>query len=282
MTRKFTVAILALLLSSSACTAIAPEPTPTMRPTATARPTKTLIPTPTLTPTPLPPPGQSVTGVCIEVNVTGETAGQQILQDYLRTILQQSMGLTSGCESLLMVNVELGASSAEYKVEGKSEKKTCYTGTSAKGDMIFQVEGEEPHTFEIYKVIQPFSGTIYACPSKPKDANFPHAWGEDIINGLYAFFGPDVLPHVLTTWVRNDIGYVEDLAADKYIAVGDKAFYTLGTLLELLTLRYGDDKPMPDYDPSVSDYVRVLKAISGEDFGFDLGAWNDWWQSTNQ
>ena len=48
-------------------------------------------------------------------------------------------------------------------------------------------------------------------------------------------------------------------------------------ILNYLTKRYGDE--LPDFDPTVSSALVALKAISEEDFGNDLSAWNDWWEN---
>ena len=181
------------------------------------------------------------------------------------------------CDATISIKVTYKVSSAEYKDSDTGKYRTCYTGKSADGEMIFEKQGSDPKVYKIYKKISPTSGTVYACPGE-NSALLSSAWADDVIDGLYSIFGPEVLAHVL--FHGTDAGGFpnpQHAAGQKLKALGPKAKESVPTILNYLTERYGDE--LPDYDPTVISALAALKAISGEDFGYDLAEWNDWWEN---
>jgi len=188
------------------------------------------------------------------------------------------MGILGGeCEATLRIAVSFDTSSAEYKDDTSGKYVTCYTGESAEGEMIFEKEGEEPLQFDIHQDNSPPSGTIHTCPRSPRYADLSQAWSEDVIDGLYTFFGPEVLAHMIFQGYAGGSPMPMYTAKNKLTELGSEGLAAAPVLLTIMTERYGDE--LPEYDPSVDAALAVLRAISWEDFERDLGAWNTWWEN---
>ena len=284
------ISILAAITFSCQFLSVQPTSTPIPRHTKTLAPTQTntlLPPTatetpePTLTPTNTPRPGLGVDSLCLNVEITNyeKNPHGDIRKVLMNVFGNYGMGLLQGgtCDATLSIAVTYEVRSAEYKDSDTGKSRTCYTGTSAVGEMIFEKPGSDPKVYKINKKISPPSGTIYACPTENR-ALLSSAWSDDVIDGLYTIFGPEVLAHVL--FHGTDPGGFpnpEHAAKQKLKELGPKAKESVPIILNYLTTRYGDE--LPDFDPTVSSALTALKAISGEDFGNDLNAWNDWWKN---
>jgi hypothetical protein len=286
------IAIFATLTFSCQFLSVPITPTPTPSPTQTNTPlpptstntlpppTATETPEPTLTPTRTPRPGKGIGSLCLNVetinhddNLHGDI--QRVLADVFG---KYGMDLSKGtCDATLSITVTYGVSSAEYKDSDTGKYRTCYTGKSAVGEMVFEKPEFEPKVYIINNKILPPSGTIYTCPDDEKYADLSQAWSGDVINGLYAIFGPEVLGHILFHGFVGGSPYLMHAAEKKLESLGQKALACAPVILKYLNDRYGDE--LPDFDPSSSSAVSALKAISGEDFGRDLNAWNSWWEN---
>jgi hypothetical protein len=256
-------------------TASAWTPTPIF--TSTPISTATSVPTPT----PAPPPGLGISSICVQVNITGETGGKKLLTEVLGEVLYEGMGLKNldNCDATLTVSAEFGAEGIEYKVKDSSSTKTCYTSSSAKGEMTFQVSGKEVHTYLIDKNYVPFGIDTYICPETPGKAYFQDAWAKDVVDGLYEIFGPKVLGYCVT----NQLPQLMYAGVNKYKSVGVESHAVTGVLLGRLNeLFEGREQDLFDFDNTMNNVypiVDTLKIASGQDFGYDLIAWNKWWKT---
>jgi hypothetical protein len=276
--RKLLPLLSLLALSTFACQLAGLQPTPT--PTAT-------LPAPTVTATPVPTPTPLVVeSLCLEVETLNRgTNSSGDIQAFLKGVLgTKGLDILSlnkdTCDSTLAVKLSFATSSAQYKDADGGGLRTCFTGVSGHGEMTFTMQGAEPRVYRINTVIAPPSGTIYGCPARENDANLDPAWADDILDGLYDLFGPDVLAHALFYNSRDGSPWVAEMAGTKLQNLGPKALPSVPVILRYMNERYGSWDALPEeYTPILDPALNILRNATGQDLGRDLDAWNTWWQS---
>jgi hypothetical protein len=253
-----------------------PSPAATSTHTPTPAPTSTFTPTSTPTSTPLPAAGIQI--VCLEIAVESAsplTYGAKDLEHAINKILEgidvQVVESRDLCQAYLTVEVTLAAASDEYLNKETDEWVTCFTGQSARGQLIFEPPNGEVLTFLIDKDMRPKQGTITICPKTEDDVNFVMAWGDDLLLALRKLWGYRVLVSTMLAGFVRGHPYLSIEAGEALKAAGPEAISAVPDLIDMLSMVHTD----PIFGSSVS---QALEAITGQEFGNDPEAWRTWWQ----
>ena len=213
------------------------------------------------------------------------------------------------CEATLQLNLIHNAYAAHYSNGGN-----CYTGASAVGTITIQLkDGQEEGARFTGARSAPM--IIKECPKSPKEAPFDIALADALADGFSQLWSFEFLANVhknlavpsiyrikfasycLDNYKHDDkeaLPCLLELAATKNQHQAG-AIHALGKLEEkaqsaiplLISLLEKTPKPTPTKslmyfgpDTYIQDNViEALKAITGQDFGFDAAKWNDWWFS---
>lgn len=271
----------------------APTPVPTPPPTPTSAPTHTPRPTPT--PPSVQAPGWEGTTIltlCLEQELAFPGDMSAKIADAIEHILNGlGIELMSGqgpCDATLTVAMTGEALGANYTSGGY-----CYSGADISGKMTLSAEGRESVTFPLNRTMHP-PMTIEAakCRTEPRAAPFwILSW--PVLDGLNDLWGPPALIQALADSGMRDAAHAKlvDIGAEVVPllihALGDENWEIReGAALALWELGPEAEQAIPallqavvDGREEASTAVLALEAITGQDFGFEAEAWQEWWES---
>lgn len=241
-----------------------PEPTITRIQTPTPVPTPTPEPTPTLLSLQLPGcEGVIVHALCLVVEQSYpeiEGKAPEPIADTAQRILArvgvQIVGEGTPCDATLTVTLSGWALGATYMPAGY-----CYSGAKVEGEVHLAVPGREPFTLPI-SASNPLPDTIWGCDREPIDASFDLVWPDALLDGLARLWGPCILIQAL----GDEDEHVWWSAVDALVEMGPE-------VVPLLIQALGDEDEWVR-----EDAAEALKEITGQDFGQNAAAWQEWWE----
>jgi hypothetical protein len=215
-------------------------------------------------------PIENVKTLCLKIQSPSEPAQVKDLQNFVRGFLEPlgvkvHLSDTAECDADMVIDLKLRALGDSYLDDQTGKYRICYTGATAKGELVFRFSGASRH-FEIDGKV-PTGNYITKCPTSEEEAPFVSAWREEMFLAIYELWGIKVLPVAVGQhFISNE--KFRDTVILLYEHEGPKAISTVPDLInELLK----DDLIIGN------TAWRALKIVSGEDFGEDPNAWKRWW-----
>ena len=140
----------------------------------------------------------------------------------------------------------------------------CYSGAAFSGGASLTSPGRELVTLPISaRHVPPVS--ISGCHGEPIDAPFERVWPEALLDGLGHLWGTPPLIQAL----EDEEEWVRFAAAGVLGKISPEAKEAVPALI----------KAVGDQDESVRfAAARTLGKITGQDFGEDAAAWQEWWE----
>jgi hypothetical protein len=232
----------------------------------------TPAPGPTPTPFPLRAAGWedfTVHTLCLEVdqsypNVDGKTPEPifATIQHSLAGIGVQVVAAGASCDATLTVTLVGQVSPVRYFGDSAC---TNWSQIVMKGEILLSISGRDPLAMPIYQS-PPVPERISSCMyDEPNKAPFRAVWPGPIIGNLAYIWGPLFSLQALENFSCD----VVDAAQQDLINWGPAAKEAVPALIRALASK----EPIACYSPA-----RILRAITGEDFGTDAARWQAWWE----
>jgi len=202
------------------------------------------------------------------------------------------MELVSGqgpCDATLTITMTGQPLGAEYIYDG-----FCYRGADISGEMTLSAERHESVTFPLNRTMGP-PRTVDAagCAKEPAGAPFLSTLSWPLLDGLNDLWGPLALIQALADPAMRNAAHamLVDIGAEVVPllihALGDENWEIReAAALALWELGPEAEQAIPaliqavvDGREEASTAVLALEAITGQDFGFDAEAWQEWWET---
>jgi hypothetical protein len=238
--------------------------------------------TPASIPTPTPLSVESIETLCLEVQQSypeiddefslpiGETAQGILTRMGVRVATEGTR-----CEASLTIDLTGTPLDRDYRTgfESSSPIVYCYSGARVQGEMVLAVSGAESLTqpFRTTK-LPPFSLKT-TCHRKRSQAPFGGVWSQAVLKGLAEWWGQQVYVEALV----DEPAIVRISGADALGAMGPDGVEAVPALIHALG-EGADDLPENSRHRVRLAARNALRAITGEEFGMDAAAWQEWWE----
>jgi hypothetical protein len=324
------ILIIGILVASSCngrlATEVVQQVTDTHTPTTVIpSETPTIIPTTTPEITPLPVAvgdleSSSIRTLCLDIRESYPNLSSDYQQD-IAGDLKNLFSLTGmrvvepleSCDAVMRIDITAQA------VAGKYGNDTCYTGSSAEGNVSLQSQDGRQVKFNFSEgVSTPF--VITSCPTKPEEAPINTAIAKGLLDAFLQIWSYDFLtviirrselmqftpyPYLAVEFCLDKAVYDVPANIDKSVPtcliasavvknneqtlalsmlknLGEKALPVVPELIDLLeatTLSTVTPIPFFSSGADAKAVADTLIGITGQDFGIDSSKWREWWNS---
>lgn len=233
------------------------------------------------------------------------------VEDNLRDILEglgmEVVDASTPCDGCVKVSL-VGRSQGGKYCPGTTPSlcdnpKFCYNGGSIQVSKELVIGGETVHADRYEDSWEPQGSVITGCLEQPSVTGFYHKWEEDMVDWLVELWGPRVYGHVLVAniggvtgetlrGVRPDPALISELV-ELLIAQEENVrrpeWSNLAGFLGYMGSQAMDAVPALIRGGNAVEWAgrsgaaawTALESITGQSFGSDGQAWQDWWDEQN-